>query len=183
MAVIGVIGDPKAVEFLGELRDNAILRAEIIDLSKKSTRLPLEADFKPDIVLIGSGTSGENRPGGGSFAESEIESYEKYFNDNIVLINPENKEFLPLVASWRGLLITYGFNNKVCVTVSSVSDKDLQICIQRELPSLNNKIQEQQEFCVAADMERYSAESVLAAITASLAAGVEVRVLNSVTCE
>ena len=98
--------------------------------------------------------------------------------NSFLIMNPDQKEILADAANSHGILITYGFNNKVCVTASSVMENEIQICIQRDLPTLSGKSVEQQEFGVSADMQQYGPENLLAAITAALVADVEVMVLN-----
>ncbi|MDR2649111.1 MAG: hypothetical protein LBB94_05265, partial [Clostridiales bacterium] len=88
------------------------------------------------------------------------------------------KDILALAADSRGLLITYGFNSKVCVTASSVTENEIQICVQRDLPTLRGGRVDQQEFGVIVDTEACDAENWLAAITTALVAGVQVMVLN-----
>lgn len=64
----------------------------------------------------------------------------------LVLINCD--EYESFGAFKNILLITYGMNNKSCVTLSSISHNKIQLCIQRNLLALNNKIVEEQEICI-----------------------------------
>ena len=63
-----------------------------------------------------------------------------------VLVNSD--EYESFDAFKNIFLITYGINNKSCVTVSSIAQNRIQLCIQRNLFTLNNKIVEEQEFSI-----------------------------------
>lgn len=68
-------------------------------------------------------------------------------NNNYVLINTDVYDSFAQFAN--SFLITYGMNNKACITASSVNDNNIQICIQRNLLALNHNIIEEQEFSIA----------------------------------
>ena len=163
MAVIGILGrqSHETACCLREiLRDAGALQSfSIIDFEQ-------EAEMAPVDILVAAG--------GSSIAQGIIESHVYRF----FIMNPDQKEILACAANSRSLLITYGFNNKVCVTASSVMENEMQICIQRELPTFTGKAVDQQEFGVSMDTENHSPENLLAAITAALVAGIEVMVLK-----
>ena len=50
-------------------------------------------------------------------------------------------------------IITFGFNHKSTVTISSISEEKLIICIQREIKSLKNKLIEPQEMMIKNNVE------------------------------
>jgi len=62
-----------------------------------------------------------------------------FLNSSIYLINTDVKENLNILESLKGVVITYGFNTKASVTVSSVDDENISICIQRGIESLSNQ--------------------------------------------
>lgn len=68
-----------------------------------------------------------------------LEDKKKY-----VLVNMD--EYKSFCAFANTFLITYGMNNKSCVTLSSIQQNKIQIYIQRNLAALNGKIIEEQEF-------------------------------------
>ncbi|MDR1559170.1 MAG: hypothetical protein LBS84_05635 [Clostridiales bacterium] len=165
MPVIGIIGGQshETASCLLEILESAGVAREfsVIDLEQSAQTIPVD-------ILTAAGES--------QIAGRVIDLRENHF----FIMNPDQKDILTLAANSRGLLITYGFNNKVCVTASSVMENEIQICVQRDLPTLSGGSVEQQEFGVSADTERRGAENWLAAITAALVAGIQVMVLNKV---
>ncbi|MCL2461516.1 MAG: hypothetical protein FWF44_02535 [Defluviitaleaceae bacterium] len=89
------------------------------------------------------------------------------------VVNPEHKRILAGLPKSGAELITCGFNGKDCVTASSVTETGLVICVQRNIPTVDGRILEPQEFAVSLNMEDKSPELALAVITALLAAGVK----------
>ena len=163
MAVIGILGKQsrETACCLREILNNAgaLHLFSIIDLEQSLEKTPVD-------ILVSSGAS--------DIARGVIESQRNRF----FVINPDQKDILPYAANSQSLLITYGFNSKVCVTASSVMENEIQICIQRDLPTILGNSVEQQEFGISTDTENNSPENLLAAITAALVADVEVMVLN-----
>ena len=113
---------------------------------------------------------------GGSDKARDIIEYQT--KEHFFIMNPDQKDILACTSYSRGLLITYGFNSKVCVTASSVMENEMQICVQREIPTLKGSSIHQQEFGMSMDTESHSPENLLAAITAALVADVQVMVLK-----
>lgn len=60
-------------------------------------------------------------------------------NSSISAINTDVKENLELLESVKGTVITYGFNPKATITVSSVNDENISICIQRGIYNIDGK--------------------------------------------
>lgn len=91
----------------------------------------------------------------------------EFGKDDIILLNSDDKNNLKLPRGSRARVITYGLNNKACVTASSILDEELlsvQFCIQRSLPTLSGKVIEEQEFPLKL-FEKSDVGSVLAATT------------------
>jgi len=63
-----------------------------------------------------------------------------------LLINTDNFNSSPLPPA---KVITYGFNTRASVTASSVTEDNLQICVQRGFLSLSGQLQEPREFSAA----------------------------------
>ena len=89
-----------------------------------------------------------------------------------VLVNSDEKELLQALAGYmdQGKIITYGLNNRACVTASSISDTGVQCCIQRALPAVSGHTLEQQEFSVQTGQASGDIHGVLAAATAAMLA-------------
>ena len=82
-----------------------------------------------------------------------------------LVVNADDKEIFPYLSPRSARLITYGFNNKACVTASSVTDEGLHICIQRSFTTLDGKTQDPQEFAAPVDAT-FSPETALGAAAA-----------------
>ena len=163
MTVVGILGKQSretACCLRGVLGNAGVAEGFlVVDLEQETNNRPLD-------ILVAAGES--------KIAHNVIKSEANRF----FIMNPDQKDILAYAADSRGVLITYGFNNKVCVTASSVMENEIQICVQRDLPTLSGRSIEQQEFGVSAETARGGPEDMLAAITAALVADVEVMVLN-----
>jgi UDP-N-acetylmuramyl pentapeptide synthase len=74
-------------------------------------------------------------------------------------------------------VVTYGFNSRACVTVSSIAPDSMQVCVQRSLPKLGGGFLDRQEFTVPLS-QNDNPETVLAAAAAALVCGVEPDTFN-----
>jgi hypothetical protein len=52
-------------------------------------------------------------------------------SNDFLIINADDKQIFPLLGESEAQIITYGFNNRACVTASSVTEDGVQVCIQR----------------------------------------------------
>ncbi|MDR1539610.1 MAG: hypothetical protein LBU32_16745 [Clostridiales bacterium] len=166
MAVIGIMGEKssEAKEILEELIEGIgqTYIHKVIDIDRKK-----EQSLALDVLVAVERSS------------AALEYISGVGDKSIFIMNPDHKDILKCAPGNHGLVITYGFNSKVCVTASSVMDNEMQICIQRDLPTLSGKQLEQQEFAVFVNTEDRSPEHLLAAVTALLACdGANVRNLQ-----
>ena len=58
----------------------------------------------------------------------------------------ENENFATLLKNIRTNIITYGFNAKATITISSIKDENMLLCIQRSIKQINEKMIDEQEF-------------------------------------
>ena len=82
--------------------------------------------------------------------------------ENYLVVNADDKGIFPYLQSRPARIITYGFNNKACITASSVTDDALHVCIQRAFVALDGGMRELQEFAAPGAMS-VSAEAALGA--------------------
>ncbi|MDR3239753.1 MAG: hypothetical protein LBT44_06655 [Clostridiales bacterium] len=135
-------------------------RHTLIDLERQETELPMD-------VLAALENS--------RTAQKHIAALGE---GSMLIMNPDHKDILEQAGRSRGLLITFGLNNKDCVTASSVMENEIQICVQRDLPTLSGGKLEQQEFGVRMDTEKKDPEVLLAALTTVLICGASVEKLQ-----
>ena len=82
-----------------------------------------------------------------------------------LVVNADDKAIFPLLSQSEATLITYGFNTRACITVSSVTEDGLQVCIQRAFYGMSGQEQLPQEF-LAKLKSHENSDTVLAAAAA-----------------
>lgn len=102
-------------------------------------------------------------------------------NHTILVVNTDDRRIFPLKLRAGNKLITCGLNHRASVTLSSYLEpmqeekgSKIQCCIQREIPTISGKVFEPQEFSVLMKQGEKSVSGALAAITALIAADVEI---------
>lgn len=101
-------------------------------------------------------------------------------NENILVINSDDRKIFKFLNGIKSKLITYGLNSKACITDSSIKNendilKELQCCIQRTIPTLNKTKIEPQEFKVI--LKKYKSiniYSILAAVSVAIICGIPI---------
>jgi len=79
------------------------------------------------------------------FLNQTIQTLDK---SSFLLINADDKNIFPFLKTNKAKLITYGFNSKACVTVSSATSEGVQVCLQRTFYGLDEEERLPQEFFV-----------------------------------
>ncbi|MCL2198110.1 MAG: hypothetical protein FWB80_04225 [Defluviitaleaceae bacterium] len=87
-------------------------------------------------------------------------------DDDFLIVNADDKTIFSMLEKIpaRSRLITYGFNNRACITASSVTRDGVQVCIQRGFYGLDGLEREPREFSAPAGGE--NSMSVLGAAAA-----------------
>lgn len=88
-------------------------------------------------------------------------------SSKVTIINSDEKNIYKSLNNSKSI-ITYGFNNKACVTASSVSESSVLFCIQRVLHTLSGNTVVQQEFSISVKDTEDNIHSILAAVTSAL---------------
>lgn len=101
-------------------------------------------------------------------------------NENILIVNFDDRDIFKNLTGIKAKLITYGLNSKSCITTSSIQDingqlQQLQCCIQRTIFNLKNDTIVEQEFKVVIGNQYSSIYDSLAAISAAIVCGVELK--------
>lgn len=65
-----------------------------------------------------------------------------------LIVNADDTAIFPFLAQSKNAasVITYGFNPKACITASSISENNMQVCIQRGFVKPNGQACEPHEF-------------------------------------
>ena len=132
MSFIGIITNMKNEVYMSKILDNIFEKGQIIFITDKNIEnmknirfetIVIDTELKhvADLKIILSNT--------------------KYVILNVdIVLNPEVLEDLNLI------IISYGFQSKATFTVSSVSETNIIICLQRIIKSVTGKKYEPQEF-------------------------------------
>ena len=126
MYLVGVLGEDKKIIDVLE-RETDKLNVDFIDLD-----LNVIENFKNikfDIILISNIKK---------YKKNEI--FNKILSNSLIsVVNTDVKDNLQSLESLKGIVITYGFNSKATITVSSVNDSKISVCIQRTIENINKK--------------------------------------------
>jgi len=82
--------------------------------------------------------------------------------EGYLVVNADDKAIFPYLPQ-AAKLITYGFNNKACITASSITDEGLHVCIQRTFMGLDGDQRDPQEFAATTGPVSASPEATLGA--------------------
>ncbi len=152
MSVIGLMGTGSS-ETGDILRGYNLSGDELVYIDgtpEETDTNPVQVSPSDILVLSGRVTAGEKR-------------MIPFSTHAVFVINSDKRYKLPKDC---GLIVSYGFNSKACVTASSITDSDMLICVQRRVPTLSGGFLLQQEFPVS--LVGHNPEYMLAAVTALL---------------
>lgn len=135
MPLVGIVAKNKEIQSIRkEIKVNNI---EIIEITKESIKNIRNIKFEEVIFLQNI-----------NFAEEEY----KYMNEIIsnaqyLILNGDIEiDILKKINLQKPIkLITFGFNSKSTITISSVNDEKIIVCLQRDIEKSNGEILECQE--------------------------------------
>lgn len=136
MPFIGIVAKENDSNFIKNgINKNAKLnKFEIININTKS--IENVKNIKFDIIVINENIE-------------DLLKKSKYLEQIIsktyyVIINSDVKNNLSLLKNIGTNIITYGFNAKATITISSVKEESTMLCIQRSINGINKTIEEQE---------------------------------------
>lgn len=136
MPFIGIVAKENDSNFIKNgINKNAKLnKFEIININTKS--IENVKNIKFDIIVINENIE-------------DLLKKSKYLEEIIsktyyVIINSDVKNNLSLLKNIGTNIITYGFNAKATITISSVKEESTMLCIQRSIKGINKTIEEQE---------------------------------------
>ena len=98
--------------------------------------------------------------------------------EGFVLVNSDRKSNYLRLPKFNGNLVTYGLNQKACLTTSSITSERLQVCIQRAFPNMAKGVVSVQEFAI--HMHSLGVEMSIALAGAMLVCGATMGDIDSV---
>lgn len=137
MPFIGILAKENDSNFIkNEITKNAKSnKFEIIHINKKS--IENVKNIKFDILVINQNI--ENLLKNSKYLEDIISK------TDYVIINSDVKNDLSLLKNTGANIITYGFNAKATITISSIKEENTMLCVQRSIRGVHNHIIEEQE--------------------------------------
>ena len=140
MPFIGIIAKENDSNYIKNeiIRKSKKNRFEIININKKSIENIKNIRF--DTIVINDNIE--------DFIENSKYLEEIIEKSSYIIINSDIVTNLALINNNKAQVITYGLNSKASLTISSVNEDSVLICIQRAIKSVYNKIIEEQEINV-----------------------------------
>ena len=143
MPLIGIIAKKRDFQSIKkELKESNI---EIVEITKEAIKNVKNIGFEEILVL--------------EDIKLEVEEY-KYMNEIIskskyLILNGDIKiDFLKQISIERPIkVITFGFNTKATISISSVKEEKIIACLQRNIEKVDGKIIESQEKEIKLDKE------------------------------
>ncbi len=141
MTFIGMISEHKSFENIKEiLKKNARNDINIINVNKKNISNMKNIRF--EIIIVDSSLN--------EFEEESIIIEKLCMNARYIAINTDiNKKFPDIIKQSKAHVITYGLNQKATVTISSITENNVLIYLQRNLKDEKGDIIEIGEKMVA----------------------------------
>ena len=137
MPFIGIVAKENDSNFIknGLLKNTGLNKFDVININLKSIQNVKNIKF--DTIVINENIE-------------ELLEHSKYLEDIIskskyLVINSDIKNNLDWLKNSKTNVITYGFNAKATITISSVKEENTMICIQRGFKSIDEKVIEEQE--------------------------------------
>lgn len=132
MIFIGIVTDTKSENYIKKIQnDNDIFnKYHIIFIKEKSIENIKNIKFETIII---------NREFSAEDSLNKLIAKAEY-----LIINEDIDASISLLNDVNSNIITYGFNSKSTITMSSVTEDSIQICVQRNILSKQNEIEQQE---------------------------------------
>ena len=137
MPFIGVIAKENDSNFIKNIitKNAKLNKFEIININMKN--IENMKNIKFDVLVVNDNI--ENMLNKSLYLENIINKA------NYVIVNSDIKNNLISLKNVTTNIITYGFNEKATITVSSVKEENVMFCIQRTIRGIKTKTIEEQE--------------------------------------
>lgn len=137
MSFIGIITNPKNEEYIKKILNKKINISQTIFITDKNIENIKNIRF--ETIVIDS-------------VVKDIKNLKFIIsNAKCIILNSDLVINLELLDNLNLVVISYGFNNKSTFTVSSVSDSNIIICLQRIICDIFEEVYEPQEFEIEID--------------------------------
>ena len=135
MPFVGIISKENDSNFIKNAinKNSKESNFEIININRKSIENIKNVKF--DILVICENI--EKMLKNSSYLEEIIRKAD------YIIVNSDIKENLSILRNVETNIITYGFNAKATITISSIKEEKTMICVQRKIKAVNSIIEEQ----------------------------------------
>lgn len=132
MIFIGIVTDTKSENYIRKIKNNndVFSKYHIIFIKEKS--IDNIKNIKFETIII-------NREFNDEYSLNKLIAKSKY-----IIVNEDIDMAISLLNDVSSNIITYGFNSKSTITMSSITDDSIQICVQRNILSKQNEIEQQE---------------------------------------
>jgi len=97
--------------------------------------------------------------------------------DKVFLVNTDDINQIGYSGKEQAYIITYGLGNKATITVSSIEEDYIVLCLQRSIVTLDMTLIEPQEFSVRLT-KKYDIETIMLITSICLISGVPINKLS-----
>ena len=164
MTFIGVLSNNENSTIFKHLNNQLQKSIKVIDINKNSIENLQNIRF--DLIILNYSISLE------LLKKNFLEKI--FLNSKRILVNSDIEENLNLINNLNADVITYGFNNKATITVSSIDEDNIILCVQREImldnfcklelqelkiPFKNRNIKTHEKIVISIIMEIYAKKS------------------------
>jgi len=137
MSFIGVISDNKTFDIvkkklLKNIEDN---KMNLINITRKN--IENMKNIKFETIIINNDLS--------KFKEKEIVLEKICTNAKFIILNSDINLKIEILKKEKVNIITYGLNQKATITISSITQSNILICLQRNIENVNKYILEVEE--------------------------------------
>lgn len=137
MPFIGIVAKENDSNFIKNeiLKNQTLNKFEVININTKSIENIKNIRF--DVLVINEPI--ENMLNTSKYLENIID------RACYIIVNSDIKTNLLFFKNLKANIITYGFNAKSTITVSSIKEENTMLCIQRSIKAIDGKTIEEQE--------------------------------------
>lgn len=151
MSFIGIISKPNKLKYIEKIINlNKTENTDIIFINNSNICNMKNIKFET-ILIIGNINEIKNIN-----ILKKIISCTKY-----LIIQLDSNENIDILKDLKLNVVTFGFNQKSTITVSSVEEENIILCLQRSIKTLANNIIEPQEINIKVENEEYDIDSII----------------------
>lgn len=148
MTFVGVVTDGKDEEFIINNIERNLKDKSVKVISINNNSIDNIKNVKFETILIDDVLTNDKESENIKSKEKKKILKEIIKNSKNIILNSDIVENLEMVKNLNLSVITYGFNSKATVTMSSLDDDNMLVCLQRNIKDIDGSIIEQQELYV-----------------------------------